>query len=226
MSALSSAYMHDEAAAFAHIEAMLWPQGPVCPCCGVVGNVYELKGVRSKPSKKYPDGKERHGLKKCKDCGKQFTVRIGTIFEDSHIELHLWLQAIYLMTSSKKGISSHQLHRTLGITVKSAWFMSHRVREAMRNDGSVDFGAGGGVVEVDETFIGNDRTVKPKRSKKGRGYAHKHKVLTLVDRSTGRAKSMVVDDLKAKTLVPILKKNIAKEATIYTDEAGQYRHLL
>ena len=103
--------------------------------------------------------------------------------------------------------------------------MSHRVREAMRNDGSVDFGAGGGVVEVDETFIGNDRTVKPKHSKKGRGYAHKHKVLTLVDRNTGRAKSMVVDDLKAKTLVPILKENIAKEATIYTDEAGQYRHL-
>ena len=200
MSALSAAYMHDEATAFAHIEAMLWSHGPVCPGCGVVGNAYELKGVRSKPSKKHPDGKERHGLKKCKDCGKQFTVRIGTIFEDSHIGLHLWLQAIYLMTSSKKGISSHQLHRTLGITVKSAWFMSHRVREAMRNDGSVDFGAGGGVVEVDETFIGHDKTIKPKHSKKGRGYAHKHKVLTLVDRSTGRAKSMVVDDLKARAI--------------------------
>ena len=185
MSALSAAYMHDEATAFAHIEEMLWPHGSVCPGCGVVGNAYELKGVRSKPSKKRPEGKERHGLKKCKDCGKQFTVRIGTIFEDSHIDLHLWLQAIYLMTSSKKGISSHQLHRTLGITVKSAWFMSHRVREAMRNDGSVNFGAGGGVVEVDETFIGHDKTIKPKHSKKGRGYAHKHKVLTLVDRRTG-----------------------------------------
>ena len=119
MSALSATYMHDEPAAFAHIEAMLWPHGPVCPGCGVVGNAYELNGVRSKPSKKRPEGKERHGLKKCRDCGKQFTVRIGTIFEDSHIDLHLWLQAIYLMTSSKKGISSHQLHRTLGITVKS-----------------------------------------------------------------------------------------------------------
>ena len=225
MSALSAAYMHDEAAAFAHIEAMLWYHGPVCPDCGVVGNAYELKGVRSKPSKRNPEGKERHGLKKCKDCGKQFTVRIGTIFEDSHIDLHLWLQAIYLMTSSKKGISSNQLHRTLGITLKSAWFLSHRVREAMRDDGSVDFGAGGGVVEVDETFIGHDKTIKPKRSKKGRGYAHKHKVLSLVDRSTGRAKSMVVDDLKAKTLIPILKKNIAKEATIYTDEASQYKSL-
>lgn len=225
MSALSAPHMHDEAAAFAHVEAMLWPHGPVCPRCGVVDNAYELKGVRSKSSKKHPKGRERHGLKKCKDCGKQFTVRIGTIFEESHIELHLWLQAIYLMTSSKKGISSHQLHRTLGITVKSAWFMSHRIRKAMSNDGNVNFGAAGGVVEVDETFIGNDRTLKPKHSKKGRGYHHKHKLLSLVDRTTGRAKSMVVDDLKAKTLVPILRENIAKEAVVYTDEATQYQNL-
>ncbi len=220
MSALLAPYMHDEAAAFAQIEAKLWPDGPTCPKCGTVGEVYELKGVRSKRSKKNPEGKVRHGLKKCKGCGKQFTVRIGTIFEDSHIELHLWLQAIYLMTSSKKGISSNQLSRTLGVTVRSAWFLSHRIREAMRHGGAVDFGAGGGVVEVDETFIGReeDRPVK-------RGYAHKHKVLALVDRKTGRARSMVVDDLKTKTLVPILKQNIAEEATIYTDEAGQYRHL-
>ena len=103
--------------------------------------------------------------------------------------------------------------------------MSHRIREAMRDDSSVDFGAGGGTVEVDETFIGHDKTIKPKHSKKGRGYHHKHKVLSLVDRTTGRVKSMMVDDLKAKTLVPILKENIAKEATVYTDEAGQYTHL-
>ena len=135
------------------------------------------------------------------------------------------MQAIYLMTSSKKGISSHQLHRTLGITVKSAWFMSHRIREAMRTNGSVDFGAGGGEVEVDETFIGHDKTIKPRGEKKGRGYAHKHKVLTLVDRTSGRAKSMVVESLKAKTLVPILRENIAKDATVYTDEAGQYQDL-
>ena len=220
MSALSAHYMHDEAAAFAHIEAMLWPHGPVCPGCGVVGNAYELKRVRSKPSKKHPGGKERHGLKKCKDCGKQFTIRIGTIFEDSHIDLHLWLQAIYLMTSSKKGISSNQLHRTLGITLKSAWFLSHRVREAMRDDGTVDFGTDGGIVEVDETFIGRDKDKPIKR-----GYAHKHKVLALVDRNSGKARSMVVEDLKAKTLTPILRENIAKEATVYTDEAGQYRRL-
>ena len=220
MSALSAPYMHDEAAAFAHIEAMLWPDGPVCPKCGVIGEAYELKGVRTKPSKKNPEGKVRHGLKKCKACKHQFTVRVGTIFEESHIELHLWLQAIYLMTSSKKGISSHQLSRTLGITVKSAWFMSHRIREAMRDDGSVDFGSGGGVVEVDETFIGRDKD-RPVR----RGYMHKHKILSLVDRTTGHAKSVVVDDLEAQTLVPILQENIDHEATIYTDEAGQYRSL-
>jgi len=125
------------------------------------------------------------------------------------------------MTSSKKGVSSNQLHRVLGITLKSAWFMSHRIREAMRDDEVAGFGAGGGVVEVDETFIGHDKTIKPKGEKKGRGFAHKHKVLTLVDRTQGRAKSMVVDDLKTKTLVPILKENIDNEATIYTDEAGQ-----
>ena len=129
------------------------------------------------------------------------------------------------MTSNKKGISAHQLHRVLGVTYKTAWFMAHRIREAMRNDGGVDFGADGGVVEVDETFIGHDKTIKPKGEKKGRGYAHKHKVLALVDRTTGRARSMVVDDLKAKTLVLILVENIAKEAKVYTDEAGQYRHL-
>ena len=199
---------------------MLWPHGPVCPSCGSVDAAYALKGVRSKPSRKHPEGKVRHGLKKCKACGRQFTVRIGTIFEDSHIELHLWLQGIYLTTSGKKGISSHQLSRTLGITVKSAWFMSHRIREAMRSDGEVEFGTGGGEVEIDETFLGNDKD-KPVR----RGYGHKHKVLALVDRSTGRAKSMVVDDLKAKTLVPILVENIAREATVYTDEASYYRRL-
>ena len=220
MSVLSAPYLHDEAAAFAHVEAMLWPDGPVCPACGVVDEAYELKGVRSKKSKKCPEGKLRHGLKKCKACGKQFTVRIGTIFEDSHIDLHLWLQAIHLMTSSKKGISSNQLHRVLGITLKSAWFLSHRIREAMRDDSTVDFGAGGGVVEVDETFIGKDKDRPVKR-----GYAHKHKVLALVDRTSGKARSMVVDDLKAKTLTPILLENISKEATVYTDEAGQYRRL-
>lgn len=225
MSVLSKAYMHDEAAAFAHVEAMLWADGPVCPHCGVVNSAYRLEGVRTKPSKKNPEGKERHGLWKCRECRMQFTVRKGTIFEESHLPLHLWLQAIHLMVSSKKGISSHQLHRVLGITYKSAWFLTHRIRECMRSGELAPMGSNGGTVEVDETFIGNDRTKKPKGVKKGRGYAHKHKMLTLVDRTTGRAKSIIVDDLKAATLVPILRENIAAEAVIYTDEAGQYQKL-
>ena len=221
MSILSAKYMHDEAAAFDHVESMLWPDGPVCPHCGVLDNAYHLKGVRSKPSKKNPEGRERHGLKKCKDCGKQFTVRIGTVFESSHVELHLWLQAIYLMTSSKKGISANQLHRTLGVTLKTAWFLGHRIREAMRDCAPVNFGEGGGTVEVDETFIG---TLKAK-PKNHRGYAHRNKVLSLVDRNTGKAGSIVVNDLKVSTLLPILKENIAKEAHIMTDEAQHYNQV-
>ena len=218
MSVLNAPCMHDEAAAFEHVESLLWPDGPVCPHCGVLDNAYTLKGVRSKPSKKHPDGKERHGLKKCKDCGKQFTVRIGTIFESSHIELHLWLQAIYLMTSSKKGISANQLHRTLGVTLKTAWFLGHRIREAMRDLSPAMFGQGGGTVEVDEVFIGNIKARGPNQ----RAYQHKNKILALVDRDTGQTRSIVVDDLKASTILPILKENIAAEAHIMTDEAKHY----
>jgi transposase-like protein len=225
MSILSKTYFHDEAAAFEHLEAVLWPDGPVCPHCGVIGNAYALKGVRSKPSKKNPEGVVRHGLKKCGACRKQFTVRVGTVFESSHIPLTKWLQAVYLMTCSKKGVSSHHLHRILEITYKAAWFMTHRIREAMRSGELAPMGGAGGIVEVDETFIGNDRTIKPKHSKKGRGYAHKHKVLSLVERNTGQKRSMVVDDLKAKTLVPILRENIARETHVMTDEASQYAHL-
>lgn len=217
MSVLSKPYMHDEAAAFAHVESIIWADGPVCPHCGVVDSAYRLTGVRTKPSKKNPEGKERHGLWKCRECRKQFTVRKGTIFEDSHIEMFKWLQAIHLMVSSKKGISAHQLHRVLEITHKSAWFMAHRIREAMRSDGAVDFGSGGGVVEVDETFIGREPGQKPKR-----GIGWKMKVVSLVDRDTGRARSMVVDDLRKDTLAPILRENMAKEAVLYTDEASHY----
>lgn len=217
MSILSRPYFHNEEAAFAHLEAVMWPDGAVCPHCGCMGRISKIKAN--------PEKRVRLGLHKCGDCKKQFTVRVGTVFEASKVELHKWLQAVYLMTSSKKGVSAHQLHRALEVTYKTAWFMAHRIREAMKDDTLAGFGTGGGVVEVDETFIGNDRSIKPKGVKKGRGYAHKHKVLSLVDRNSGRAKSMVVDDLKAETLVPILRENIAREATIYTDEAGQYRQL-
>ena len=212
-SILSQPYFHNEEAAYAFVEARVWPHGPVCPKCGVIGRTGKLGGAST-----------RIGVYKCYDCRKPFTVKVGTIVESSHIALRLWLQAIFLIASSKKGISSNQLHRTLGITLKSAWFMSHRIREAMRIDGEV-FGIGGGSVEVDKAFIGNDRAKKPHGVKKGRGYDHKNKVLSLVDRSTGQARSIVVDDLKAVTIVPILQANIAREARILTDEAGQYKCL-
>ncbi|WP_430450185.1 IS1595 family transposase [Rhodophyticola sp.] len=221
MSVLSAPYMHDEAAAFAHVESILWADGPVCPHCGVIDSAYPLVGVRTKPSKKNPEGKERHGLWKCRECRKQFTVRKGTIFEESHLPLHLWLQAIHLMVSSKKGISSHQLHRVLGITYKSTWFLTHRIRECMRDGALAPFGSNGGAVEVDETFIGKEPGVT--KAKNARGGSHKMKVLTLVDRDTKRAKSIVVDDLKKSTLIPILQENIAKEAFVLTDEARQYQ---
>jgi transposase-like protein len=198
MSVLSRPEFHDEDAAFAYVEARIWAAGRVCPHCGVVDKSGKLAGKTTRP-----------GLWKCYACRKPFTVKIGTIFEASHVPMNLWLQAIYLMCASKKGISSNQLHRTLGVTLKTAWFMSHRIREAMRDDGGVNFGAGGGTVEVDETFIGT----RFKKTKTARGGAHKNKVLTLVDRTTGRAKSMVVDNLKVSTLLPILRANISTVRT-------------
>lgn len=213
MSVLSKPYFHCEEVAFSHLESILWADGVSCPHCGSVsGKHYDLR-------------KTRIGLRKCSDCRKQFTVKVGTVFESAHIPLHKMLQAVYLMTSSKKGISAHQLHRVLEITYKSAWFLAHRIREAMRSGDLSPMGGNGGVVEVDETFIGNDRTIKPKGEKKGRGYHHKHKVLSLVDRESGQARSMVVDNLSAKALTPILSENIAKEARVMTDEAPQYKRL-
>lgn len=219
MSVLGQPQFHCEEAAFDWLAATLWPQGPVCAHCGAMGRISKIKAN--------PEKRIRMGLHKCGDCKKQFTVKVGTVFEHARMPLHKMLQAVHLMCSSKKGISSHQLHRVLEVQYKTAWFLSHRIREAMRDGSLAPFGGGGGggVVEVDETFIGNDRDLKPHGEKKGRGYHHKHKVLSLVDRDTGQKRSMVVDDLSAKTLVPILKENIAREARVMTDEAGQYRHL-
>ncbi|HUF71309.1 MAG TPA: IS1595 family transposase [Gammaproteobacteria bacterium] len=211
MSILNKPYFHNEEAAYEYVERRLWPNGPVCPRCKGTDKIGKLGGKST-----------RIGTYKCYECRKPFTVKIGTIFEASHIKLHLWLQAIFLIASSKKGVSSNQLHRTLGVTLKTAWFMSHRIREAMRSDELAPFGSDGGPVEVDETFIGNDRTIKPKGQKKGRGGAHKNKVLSLVDRSTGQARSFVVDDLKAATLAAVVRQNLSREARLMTDEASQY----
>jgi transposase-like protein len=213
-SILSVPCFHHEEAAYEFVEARVWPHGPVCPHCGATGRISKMGGKST-----------RIGVYKCYDCRKPFTVKVGTIFESSHVALRLWLQAIFLIASSKKGVSANQLHRTLGVTLKTAWFMGHRIREAMRDGGMEVFGSEGGSVEVDETFIGRDLDKKPKGTKKGRGYNHKHKVLSLVDRSTGQARSVVVDDLKVKTFLPILQANIDREARVLTDEAGQYTSL-
>jgi transposase-like protein len=209
-SILSAAHFHNEEAAYAFVEKRVWPRGPVCPHCGGVERNSKMGGKST-----------RIGTYKCYDCRKPFTVKVGTIFESSHIALRLWLQAIFLIASSKKGISSNQLHRTLGVTLKSAWFMSHRIREAMKMTDLPLFGVGGGSVEVDETYIGRD----PRRSKPRFGPAEKNRILSLVDRTTGRAQSRVIDSFKAKDIVPILRKNIAKEAMVLTDGASFYNSL-
>jgi len=209
MSVLSKPYFHNEAKAFEYLESILWADGVVCPHCGTIGGrLYELKGKTT-----------RLGLKKCGECRQQFTVKVGTVFEHGRMPLNKMLQAVYLMTASKKGISAHQMHRILEISYKSAWFLMHRIREAMRSGDLAAFGGEGGVVEVDETFIGRREGVE-----KGRGgYAHKVPVLSLVHRESGQCRSFVVDDVTRDTLLPIVMKNVQRETYIMTDEATQYR---
>lgn len=213
MSLLNRPYFHNEKAAFEHLEKVLWANGIVCPHCGCMDRIYVLKGVQDKK------GRVRLGLKKCGDCRKQFTVRVGTVFESAHIPLHKCLQAVYLMCSSKKGISAHQLHRTLEITYKSAWFLAHRIREAMREGQLAPMGGDGGIVEVDETFFG-----RKEGHEVNVGYAHKHAVLTLVERGGG-ASSFHVENVHAATVMPIVMKNLDRETRVMTDDAGQYRYM-
>lgn len=220
MSVLSQPQFHDEAEAFKWLESIVWANGVVCPHCGVVdGRVYDLSGVRGKPSAKSPEGAIRYGLKKCGECRKQFTVKVGTVFEHARMPLHKMLQAVHLIISSKKGISSHQLSRVLEVQYKSAWFLAHRIREAMRSGDLAPFGAGGGCVEVDETFIGRLKGV-PKAK---RAFHHKMKVLALLDRDTGRCRTMVIDRVNAETLMPIVLANVSREARVMTDEHYGYR---
>jgi transposase-like protein len=205
-SILDAKHFHDEYAAYAYLEARIWPNGPVCPHCGGVDRIGKLKGKST-----------RIGVYKCYQCRKPFRATVGTVFEASHIPLRLWLQAIHLMASSKKGISSNQLHRILGVTLKSAWFMSHRVREAMRVLGMEPMGGAGMVVEVDETFIG-----RLEGQPKGKnGYAHKNVVLTLVERG-GSARSFHIDNTSVAQIVPIVQANIKRESDLMTDEARHY----
>ena len=219
MSVLSQPQFHSEPEAFKFVEGILWTNGIVCPHCGVVGaRVYDLAGVRGKPSKKSPEGAERFGLKKCGECRKQFTVKVGTVFEHARMPLHKMLQAVHLIISSKKGISAHQLSRVLEVQYKSAWFLAHRIREAMRSGDLTPFGLNGGAVEVDETYFGQR---KDARKAKG-GHAHKLGVLALVDRDTGNMRTFTFDKFRAEQVHPIVRENIAREARLMTDEAKMY----
>ncbi|MCA6238976.1 MAG: IS1595 family transposase, partial [Phenylobacterium sp.] len=156
MSVLSRPCFHDEAEAFKFVEGIIWSEGPVCPHCGSTGRITAIK-----PN---PEKRVRFGLKRCGDCKGQFTVRMGTIFEESKLPMTKWLQAIFLMTASKKGVSAHQLHRTLEVSYKTAWFLAHRIREAMRTGELAPFGSTGGAVEVDETYIGREPGKPVKRA--------------------------------------------------------------
>src|SRR5271156_5385600 len=165
-SVLSEDRFQNEDAAFAFVEAALWPHGPVCPHCG---------NVDAKRIKKMEGKTTRRGLYNCKECRKPFTVRMGTIFESSHLPLHLWLQIIHLMCASKKGISTRQIQRMLVCSMKTAWFLGHRIREALGTRASGKMGGEGSIVEIDETFIG-----KKEGFEKRRGAAHKNVILSLV----------------------------------------------
>lgn len=234
MSALNRPHFQEPEKAREYLESIRWPDGPVCPHCGSVEPIYRIEGKGGRKGTK-----ARPGLLKCGSCDEQFTVTVGTVFERSKIPLHVWLQATYLLCSSKKGMSAHQLHRTMGVTYKSAWFMAHRIREAMRegDDYPPQFGGDGSVVEADEVYIGGrqrrphgtpsaraskDRE-EPKRPKRWGSYGQdKQKVVTLVERG-GRARSFHVPDATGATLRPILWSQLHQRTTLMTDEAPVYK---
>ncbi|HUC72349.1 MAG TPA: IS1595 family transposase [Stellaceae bacterium] len=203
---LSDPVYHDEDAARAYIEQVRWPDFVVCPLCGSFDKIAKLGGKSMGPEWWY-----------CGSCKDKFTVRVGMIFERSHIPLHKWLLAIRLMASSKKGISAHQLHRTLGITYKSAWFLAHRIREAMNDTGSsAPLGGEGAFVEADETYVGGRA-----RNRAYREPAPKKAVVSLVERD-GRVRSQHVPEVNAANLRPILEAGIDKASHLRTDESGVY----
>ena len=206
---LTNPIFNDETAAWKHFEAIRWPDGPVCPHCGVINSADPVIGKSA-----------RHGLYRCRECVKQFTATIGTVYEDSHVPMHKWLLATHLLCASKKGYSAHQLMRTLGLgSYRTAWFMSHRLREAMRIGSLAPMGGVGGIVEADETFIG-----RKEGSTKRRGHGHKNAVLSLVERG-GHVRSFHVDGTSAADVMPIIRKNVAKETAMMTDEGGHYSRL-
>jgi len=215
--------LRDEKAAYAYVEARIWPNGRVCPHCGVIDRSGLLKGKST-----------RIGVYKCYACRKPFTVKIGTIFEDSHVPMHLWLQAIVMMCSSKKGISTNQLHRTLGVTLRTAWHMTHRIRLMMDGDSSSGpLGGEGKIIEVDETFFGKPEGVAPVQwqfdNERGwyrdaRDQRRKIPIVTLVERG-GRARSIKVDNVTARTLRSVVFTHADTKSDLMTDEYASYRRI-
>lgn len=207
-SILDAKAFKDETAAYAWVEARVWPEGPVCPHCGGTDRISKMRGKST-----------RVGTYKCYQCRKPFTVKVGTVFEASHVPMTAWLQAMYLLCSSKKGISSNQLHRTLGVTLKTAWFMSHRIREAMRTVGVEPMGGAGKVVEIDETLIG-----KQEGRAHLKGPANMNIALSLVERG-GASRTFHVDGVTTGRLMPIIRANVHKDSVVMTDEATWYKAL-
>jgi transposase-like protein len=209
---LSDPCYHDEEAARAYVEEVRWPDGPFCPKCGAFDTVKPLGGPSMGPGWYY-----------CAACQDKFTVRVGSIFERSHIALHKWLLAFRLMASSKKGVSAHQIHRTLGITYKSAWFLLHRIREAMTDDGA-PLGGEGKTVEVDETFQGFVEggptwILHPEFGwQRQRAYGDKRKVVTLVERG-GKARSVKVETVTAREVRKVVLDNADAASHLRTDQA-------
>ena len=213
-SALTAKHFKDPESARAYLEKLRWPDGAVCPHCGTVGTAYR----RTKP-----------GLWRCAEpeCRKDFTVTTKSVMESSHIKLHVWLQAFHFMSSSKKGMSAHQLHRMLGVTYKSAWFLAHRIREAMRNGNLMPMGGAGKIVEADETYFGQ-RTVKPTTTTSGRPFlkkgkaAHKLSIVSLVERG-GNVRSFHVAVADAHNVAGIVNENVLRETRLHTDESRLYK---
>ena len=205
MTDLSDPIFHNEIAARARLEAIRWPDGPFCPHCGETENIRRLKGKSHAP-----------GLCHCRSCRKKFSVTVGTLFERSHVPVHKWMMGFHLMAASKKGISAHQLHRMLGITYKTAWFMAHRIREAMREFNPSPVGGGNKVVEADETWVGGKA-----KNRAFAGPPRKEAVFALVDRE-GRVHAFHVPAVNAKTLRPVLVTHIDRKSYLMTDEAGAY----
>ncbi len=217
---LTAPHFTDPDKAREHLEALRWPDGAICPHCESM-KAKRLPAQRGRPTKAHPEGAVRDGVYQCADCRKQFSVTVGTVFESSKVPLNKWLMATHLLCASKKGMSAHQLHRMLGVTYKTAWFMFHRIREAMREgELAVPFGSGGGAVEIDETYIGR---LKGQPTRTGGG--HKMKVISLVDRETGQIRSFNFDQMISTYVEPIVKANIAKEARLITDQARLYKML-